>query len=86
MAIELIAQTIASNAATVEIATTLVDSDSIIMAFGYPSATDASSGKGRGVEVRSIAPGVGFVLGSADGQPYRADSVTPVRWIMFRTK
>ena len=74
--------TINSGSATVVVSTSRVSSDSIIFAVAH-SPTNASSGFGRPVEVKSINPGVSFVLGTADGVAPRAAN-TPVMWMLAR--
>lgn len=73
-----------SNAASVTVNCTVVQSDSVI--FALPRLTTAvASGSGVDVICTTIAPGSSFVLGTADGQPIISSSVTPVMWAMFRT-
>jgi hypothetical protein len=74
--------TIANGQETVTVSTTIVDSDSIILAF--PQAVDTVGSTGNAFCVRSINPGNHFILGTADSQPVTRD--VDVMWMVFRTQ
>ena len=58
--------TLNSGDVTVPVSTVQVNSDSIIQ-LTCMSPTAAASGFGHAVDVRSITPGVGFLIGHRDG-------------------
>lgn len=74
---------LSSGSATVTVSTTAVTSDSLIMAFMEGNA-NVASGTNRVTEVKTIADGAYFVLGTQDGQPIPRD--TTIMWAIWRTK
>lgn len=72
---------IASGDAAVTVTTDVVEADSIILT-GVESVVTAGS-LGMVIEVKSINPGVAFVLGSADAKA--TIRPTTVMWLLFRT-
>ena len=78
-----VGRTVLSSGSVTQLAsTTLASSDSIILLTGV-AASNVSSGVSRGIEVKSINPGVGFVVGTDDG--VALDRNTTVHWMILRT-
>jgi hypothetical protein len=77
--------TITSGAASVIVACTHVQSDSLIFALPRTD-TAVVSGQARGLKVSSIAPGSSFIIGSVDNQAIVTSDVTPVMWMLWRSK
>lgn len=73
---------IASGSTTVQISSTVVKSDSIIIPT-IQSLTNTSSGFGPSVEVRTIATG-GFILGHSDGKAQARD--VNIHWVVMNTQ
>jgi hypothetical protein len=77
--------TITSGAASVTVNCTHVQSDSLI--FVTPRTdTAVTSGQARGLKVSSISPGSMFIIGSVDNQAIVTSDVTPVMWMLWRSK
>ena len=74
--------TLNSGSATSVVSTTLVQSDSIIQ-YGIEANTLQSSGVAAPIEVMSIADGVSFTFGTADGETLARD--TTIMWSLMRT-
>ena|SRR5581483_4838885 len=72
---------LASGSATVEIVTSCVRSDSMIL-FGSQAPTNTASGKAGFIEVKSINPGAAFSFGIADGNTMARD--TTIMWLIFQ--
>lgn len=78
-----VGRTVLASGSTTQLAsTTLASSDSIILLGQFASAA-VNSGTSRPIEVRSINPGVGFVVGTVDGVAMARDTV--VHWAVLRT-
>ncbi|MDR7537433.1 MAG: hypothetical protein QN183_13840 [Armatimonadota bacterium] len=73
--------TVPSGAVTRVVSTPVVESASIIL-LAAQAATNQASGFTRTFEVRSINPGVGFVVGTSDGVAVARD--TTVMWLVWR--
>ena len=71
--------TIASGSVTVQVSSSVVKSDSIILT-GLQSLTDTSSGFGPNVEVRTLTTG-GFILAHSDGKAQARD--VNVHWVLW---
>ncbi len=70
---------IASGSVTVQVSSSVVKSDSIVLT-GLQSLTDTSSGFGPNVEVRTLTTG-GFILAHSDGKAQARD--VNVHWILM---
>jgi hypothetical protein len=77
--------TINSNAASVTVACTHVQSDSLIFT-NFRTDSAVTSGQARGLKISSISPGSMFIIGSADNQAIISSTVTEVMWMLWRSK
>lgn len=74
-----------AGSATILVSTTLATSDALVL-FGTqaPASTNVNSGQGRGIEVKSLNPGVGIVFGTQDGAGL--SRATTIMWLLARTQ
>lgn len=73
---------IASGAASADVTCAQVSSDSVI-SLSKTSFTNSNSGDYRACDVKSINPGVGFVVGTEDGAGFGTGVV--IHWMVLRT-